>query len=113
MYTECITNWTLFIRDSIITKSIRLVDDGNAEMRTEAVKYSELCFGICIHVYSLLLLWLFFFRFVSCVRFLFLSSVLFQNRKSYGETEGARVSLCVREKERTRARKQKELKIYI
>lgn len=46
-------NWTYFIRDSIITESIRIVYDGNAEMRNEAVYYSELEFLFlcvqCIH----------------------------------------------------------------
>lgn len=51
--------------------------------------------------------------FVSCVRFLFLSSVLFQNRKSYGETEGARVSVCERERENAREKTKRVENIHI
>lgn len=57
-YTKYKTNWTYFIRDSIITESIRLVNDGNAEMRNEAVKYSELYFSI-VYTYVFIIIMVF------------------------------------------------------
>lgn len=76
-------NWTYFIRDSIITESIRIVYDGNAEMRNEAVYYSELEFFFCVQcvhsfVYISSVVVVFF-----CVCDFFSSRLLFQNRELY------------------------------
>lgn len=82
--TQNMTNWTYFIRDSIITESIRLVYDGSAEMRSEAVKYSELDLRVytTIHICIYTKFCCFFF---SCVRncFFFFFRLLFENRELY------------------------------